>query len=1008
MRILKSLPVLLMAALFSTLSYGVTPDRISGLIDSGHALPLTKSLHPRAQAEFDRGAVEPSFALDYMTLVTKPSPAQQKALTKLLADQQNPNSPSYHKWLTPAQYGEQFGLSANDMKHITDWLKAQGFVVKSIGGGRNTVIFSGTAAQVQKAFNTEIHRYNIDGAAHIANSTPVMIPAALNGIVSGVRGLHDFRMQPANRLRPSRLPRPTGVRSNYVDLNYLFPNFLAPGDIATIYDLNPLYNAATPINGTGQAIAIVGQTDIFLADIVDFRTGFGLPTISGCTTTTTGITGIITSCSTSNFKYVLIGSDTSPAPGPDINEADLDVEWSGAVAPQAQIIFVNAPNTNNGVGDSLSAAINPPSGPPIARIVSMSYGICEAESGDQETELTQGNAEGITFLISSGDVGSAACDINPPGGQSATPPYSPAVGGFAVSYPASSPEVTAVGGTGISVANDSNPPPSQYWGTTIGTAGGTAVQYIPEVPWNDNEELGTFCATNQSISFCNPGSPAVAITNASSFQKDYWISVAGGGASNCYSETNQGVCTAGFPQPTWQQGLSVTGAPANVRYVPDISLFASPNLPGYVFCTPEDPGEGDYTSTCSSGIFNAVDQEQSLVGGTSVSTPVFAGIVALLNQSLGQTSSTGLGNINPKLYSLAASAQNAFHQVKSGDNFVSCAAGTPTIQTSQPSIKCPSSGTLQVGFSASNADSSTGYNLVTGLGSVDASNLAIAWLASDVEFSIAATALSPASVPAGTTATSTVTVTPLNTVGTTATYSFNCSGLPTGASCSFNSNTVVGAGSTTLTITTLASTATGTSTVTITGISGSVSETTTVSLTVSATNQSFTLAPQNASYAVAQGASVDAVLTLTPTNGFNSPVTYTCSDPAPESTCTGPVGATATTAPSFHITTTAPSAAKNKSAGGTRLFYAAFLPGLLGIMFTLGSRKRSLRGMRLLGLIMVLGFSTLWLGSCGGSNGGGGTKDAGTPTGPYVITVNATTGGANPITATTTINLTVN
>jgi subtilase family serine protease len=1010
MRIVKSLlPALLLAGLFSSLSYAVTPDRISGLIDSSQAIPLAKSLHPRVQAEFDRGVVEPSFKLSYMTLLTKPSAAQQRELNQLLAAQQNPKSPLYHKWITPAQYADRFGLSPNDINRITDWLKSQGFVVLSVGGGRNSVIFSGTAAQVQGAFKAEIHRYNVDGEEHIANSTAVMIPGALNGVVTGIRGLHDFRMQATNRTRSPRLQH-YGLSSEFVDLNFLFPNFLSPADVATIYDINPLYNATTPIDGTGQKIAIMGQTDIFLADINDFRTGFGLTPISGCTLTTTGITGMITVCNTSNFQYVLVGADPSPAPQADIGEADLDVEWSGAVAPHAQIIFVNAPNTAQGVGDSLAAAINPPSGPPLAPVISMSYGICEAFSGDQETELTQANAEGVTVVMSSGDAGAATCDRNPPGGVNATPPFSPAVFGLAVSYPASSPEVTAVGGTAISTANDSNPPPSQYWSSTMGINGSTALQYIPEVPWNDNAALGQYCAANPSISFCNPGSPGVVITNAATFQQDYWISIAGGGASNCYSENISGVCLAGFPQPTWQQGLTVSGAPAGVRWVPDVSLFASPNLPGYVFCTPQDPGSAVYTSTCVSGLFDAVDSFQSVVGGTSVSTPVFAGMVALLNQYLGGSSTSGLGNINPKLYELATDSSNhAFHRVTTGDNKVTCASGQPSNQTVVPSIKCPTTGTLVVGYSASNADATTGYNLVTGLGSVDANNLALAWLASEVSFTTGATTLTPASVAAGDSATSTVTITPLNTIATTATYNFSCSGLPVGATCSFTPISVTGPTySTTLTISTLANAATGgPTTITVTGTSGGVTNSATVSLTVTATNQSFTLAPGAATYSVTQGQSVsNATVTLTGTNGFNTPVTYTCTDPASESRCTA---TTTSTGANFVITTTAPAAAANQSGHSTRIFYAALLPGLLGIMFTVGSRKRSLRGMRLLGLIVALGFSTMWLASCGGSGGGGGgTKDPGTPTGPYTITINATTGGTNPVTATTTFILQVN
>jgi hypothetical protein len=188
---------------------------------------------------------------------------------------------------------------------------------------------------------------------------------------------------------------------------------------------------------------------------------------------------------------------------------------------------------------------------------------------------------------------------------------------------------------------------------------------------------------------------------------------------------------------------------------------------------------------------------------------------------------------------------------------------------------------------------------------------------------------------------------------------------------------------------------------------GAISHTSSFTLTVNATDQSFTLAPQNANYPVTRPQSVNATLTLTPTNGFNTPATYTCVDSVPETTCTGPNGATASTSPQFTITTTAPTRAMN-SKGTPRLFYAMLLPGLLGIVLTFSVRKRSMGSVRMLGMIMVLGVSTMWLGSCGGSSGGGGTHDPGTPTGAQSVTINATTGGTNPLTATTTINFTVN
>jgi subtilase family serine protease len=1120
MRIVKSLvPALLLASLFSSLSYAVTPDRISGAIDSSQMVALGRSLHPKAQQQYDQGPVEPSFKLGYVTLLMAPSASQQKALDQLLAQQQDPRSPNYHKWLSPRQYADRFGLSQNDLDKVTTWLRSQGFAILSIGGGRNSVSFSGMAGQVGRTFGTQIHSYKINGERHFANSTPLRIPSILEGIVTEVMGLHSFHPQPASRGRgfhPMRNARP-----DYYDGNFVFPNFLAPGDIATIYHIDPLYTASTPIDGTGQKLAVVGQTDVYLADINDFRSGFGLNPISGCTL---NASNVVTACNSTYFQYVLVGADPgTPSGCGDLGEADLDIEWSGATAPGAQIVYVNAPVTydancnvtsGNGVNDALNTAINPPSGPPLAPVVSISYGICEAFAANLETLLQQGNAEGVTIVNSSGDVGAAACDLSPP---NTTQPFSPAVGGLAVSYPASSPEVTGVGGTAISLANDSYPGQSSFWSTTIGANGGTVASYIPETPWNDEEEWALYCHSPVSgDTFCSQGGstavpgwvPLTSTATAAQVQQDIWLSIGGGGASNCFVQTGV-ACTAGFPQPTWQQGLSVSLAPAGVRYVPDVSLLASPNFPGYVYCTAQNPPTTP-TSTCNVSVFDAVDTFQSIVGGTSASTPVFAGMVTLLNQYLAGPSSPGLGNINPTLYALAnPKSNNLFHQVTTGDNDVYCQGGTPSTQPL--ALRCPgASGTTGVlGYSASNADAKTGYNLVTGLGSVDLNSLAIAWggsrAASTVSISPSAsqisqgqnvtftatvssstavgnvsffnngstTALGTATLtttsngvatfstttlPTGTnnvtatyngdalikpattttaatvtviqptftvasnptsttvvaghtaptTGTITVTITPANGYNQVTTPS--CTGLPTGATCAFNPTTVTPDGvhaiTTSMTISTAASMAAATTAIMISASGGGVTpQPVAFSLTTTATDQSFTIAPQNGSYTVTRPQSANVTLTLTPVNGFNTAVTYTCTDPASESTCTGPSGPTTSTSPAFVITTTAPTRAQVMPfGGGMRSFYAALLPGLLGIMFTVGSRKRSLRGMRLLGLIVALGFSTLWLGSCGGNSG---TKNPGTPPGPYSISVNATTGGANPVTATTTINLTV-
>jgi subtilase family serine protease len=1020
--------------LASSLCFAAQSDRITSPIDSSQVVPLAKSLHPKAQPQYDMGAVDPSLALTYVTLVMAPSPIQQRALDQLLAQQQDRNSSNYHKWLTPGQFADRFGLSQNDINKVTAWLKSQGFQILSIGGGRNSVAFSGTASQLQSAFKTEIHNYNIDGQKHFANSMSLMIPAALNGVVSSVMGLHSFLPKPASQLRGAGAVR--NSRGDYYDGNFVFPNFLAPDDVATIYDIAPLYGASTPIDGTGQKLAIVGQTDVYLADITDFRSDFNLAPITGCTT---NANGVITKCSSIYFQYELVGSDPGTTyPCGDLGEADLDIEWSGATARKAQIVYVNSPVTydsncnptnNAGVNTALSAAINPPSGPPVASVVSMSYGICELEAENLEVLLKQGNAEGVTILNSSGDQGSAGCDFSPP---NANPPFSPAIGGVAVSYPASSPEVTAVGGTEISLANDSYPSPSTFWSTSLGPNGGTAQSYIPELPWNDDEELAQYCHSPASgDTFCKTGGspatpgwvPLTASATAAQVQSDIWISAGGGGASNCFYVSATNVCLGagagpssggGLAQPPYQQGLKVPHAPAGVRYIPDVSLLASPDFPGYIFCTPIN-APTNTASTCASGIATAVGTNQSIIGGTSVSSPVFAGIVALLNQALG---GGGLGNINPQLYALAATPTNGvFHPILSGDNNVFCQPNTPSAASGFPiNVICPSSGAI--GFSASNADPTTGYNLVAGLGSVDADKLVLALDAPDFQFS--AGALTPSPVPAGLSATATLTITAIaGSTGMVVNFSPNsCTGLPAGATCSFNPASVnfdgINPATTLLTISTLANMTvpSAAQTITIAPIN-SINTIATVSLSLAATTENFTIAPTSgsATFSVAAGTTVPVSITVSSQTGFVNagssttalPLDYTCSGLPSQSQCAfSPGQSTNATSLTVNITTVGPTGSLRPPLGrGSRIFYAVLLPGMFGLVLAGGSRTR---GARLLGLIVVLGFSALTLSSCGSSSG---QKNPGTTPGTYSLVVSATTGGANPLSNSFMVSLTI-
>jgi subtilase family serine protease len=903
----------------ATLSFAEAPDRIAGAIDSGKMVVLKSQIQRRALPQFDQGRVEPSFQL-HVTLLTVPSLIQGKAIDQLLAEQQDPKSPSFHKWITSPEYADRFGLSRNDVAKTSAWLKSLGFSVDKVANGRNWISFSGTASQIESAFRTEIHRYNVKGELHFANATPPSIPAALLGIATGFRGMSDFGPKPMIRKASSRVRK---VRPGYYYADTGLGDFVAPGDIATIYDLNPLYTAATPIDGTGEKLAIMGQTDVYLADLNDFRTGFGLPTITGCTTATSGANvGAITSCtssSTANFQYVLTTATDPGVSLGDLTEADLDLEWSAATARGAQIIFVNTASIDGGVFQSFYYAIDNT----LAPVISLSYGLCEWDDGGDietstgygpdETELRMASTEGITFINSSGDSGSAECDpplTGPPDVNNI------ATGGLAVSYPASSPQVTGVGGTAIVYPTGFD---SNYWGTTNGTNGGTAQDPpLPEIAWNDDVELTLL--------------PEFSGTTALSWQEDPDVGIfqSGGGVSNCalQNDPSDTLCVSGFTQPTWQSALALPTAPPTVgRYSPDVSLLAAPDFPGYVYCTPQEELTTDSTyetstSSCAAGIAAAVNGvlsgnnylvDPSIVGGTSASAPIFAGIVTMLNQYLNGANSPGLGPINSNLYTLAATSPSAFHQVTTGDNLVYCAAATPSPSYEiNSAYLCPgTTGTQVFGWQASNADPTTGYNLVTGLGSVDVNELFTAWNAS-------------------------TTPPPVFTLGV---------------------------GATSLQVT---PGQTGTATITVTVTSG-----TPPALT-------FTCSEASAP-ALASSGSVCTVSPATPTNA---------------------------TSVSLQIPTFAPTAQLRRPLGSSRgIFFAALLPGLFGIIFTAGSRKRAARGLRFLSLIVVLGFSTLWLSSC--SSNSSSTHNPGTPAGSYSVSVTASTGGANPVTATTTVTLMV-
>jgi hypothetical protein len=1079
---------LLLPLLASTLCFAQQPDRVAGPIDPSHMVALQNHVPPLAQSRYEQGLIDPSRPLN-VTMMFTATAEQQAALRELLEKQQDPESANFHKWLTPEQYADRFGLSQNDINRITAWLQSQGFKVVYIARGRDAVTFSGDAAQVQGAFKTEIHAYDVDGKMHFANSIPPMIPAALSGIVGGFRGLHNFFPRP--QLRPHPDYSVTGASTHV----------LAPGDLATIYNINPLYQLPTPIDGTNQKLVVVGQTDIYLADINNYRGGFGLSTIpssaSSCApSTTTGEVGVISApCDTTNFQLVISGTGGDPGLSTgDISESDLDIEVSGSVARNAQIIFVTS---SGGVGDSWSWAIDNN----LAPVISISYGLCEAFNtspplATEDQEFQKAALMGISVFAAAGDAGAATCD-----GDAFGPNVTKATLGLSVSYPASSPSVTGVGGTefneGTSASTYWDPPPT----TSTANFGNSALSYIPELAWNDTKLVGSLDATGGGPSNCEKAS---GITTEAGFAFSICASPGGG-----------------FAKPSYQTALTPSDG---VRDVPDISFSASNVNDPYIICTPQSEIQGDSnvsTSTCVSGITPALVTYGSAFGGTSAATPVAAAMTALLNQYLG---ASGLANINTQLYKLYGTNPSAFNNINTGtsgtgdedasDNIVPCTSGDPSVEPL--ALRCPS--TDSFGYSVVGGPS---YSSVTGLGSINFDSLFAAWGASraGTTTSISASALN---VNSGNSVTFTATVTPATATGTvtfydngsrtalgtatlasgsaafstttlppgsnsvvatyngnatnnvstsaapavvtvtapftmtptpasrtvsagqTATYSIaiapvggftgavsftnstasnpgSCTtGLPAGALCSFSQPGALPT-TVTLTITTAPNMAlpSGAQAITVTGTSGGTAVTTTVSLTVTATTETYTLTTTAATFGpVAVGGSVTVNVTVNSSTGFivgsgtgattALPLTYTCTGSpslaTAEIACQLPNNGQPTTATGVAITlvTTPPTAQLRRPLSGSRIFYALLLPGLFGVVFVVGSRTR----LRLLSLIVILGFSTLWLSACGGS-GGGGSKtppNPGTPAGTYTVTIGATTGAPTGGTAITNSN----
>jgi subtilase family serine protease len=673
-------------------------------IDESKRILLPGSIRGEIRSEFDRGRVDDSFPLNGIQLQLRRSSEREVAAEALADELQRKGSARFHQWLTPEQYAEQFGVAPEDIAKISDWLRGHGFTVQA-SPSRMTIDFSGTAGQLREAFRTEMHALDVKGARHIANADNPSIPAALAPAVEGLVSLNDF------------FPRSMAVpRAQYTFIEDGFQFFaLVPADLATIYHFNPLFSLG--ITGQGQTIALAEDSDIYSPnDWATFRKTFGLDVYKGASLTTVHPGG----CTDPGVDNVF----------GDEYEAIIDAEWASAAAPSANLLLITCADTTTTFG-GLTAVQNILNERTVPPIINMSYGGCETENGQAfnvavKTAYLQAVLEGVSVFAVAGDNGGDICAIGT---------TTPVQDGVTVNTLASTAYNVAVGGTdfGDTYSGTSD----DYWLQTNGHYYGSALSYVPEIPWNSTCASGLitsylgyatpygtdgFCASALGATFLYPGAGS-------------------GGPSNCATgnsipEDNgtafpaNGTCQ-GWPKPSWQ---NVIGNPNDgVRDLPDVSMFASSGvwLHYYVAC---DSDPDDNGVPCIGAPSNWGGG-----GGTSFAGPVMAGMQALVNEVWGGRQ----GNPAPIYYRLARQEYGAqgnkscqtfvaggpawyctFNDVTIGDNDVDC-VGIYNCYDSNPNgsvvgVLSLSDNSYQPAFTAG-----VGWDFATGIGSVNATNLVL-------------------------------------------------------------------------------------------------------------------------------------------------------------------------------------------------------------------------------------------------------------------------------------------
>jgi subtilase family serine protease len=719
--------------------------------------------------------LDDTITMQHLQMVLTPSALRTAEMEALSTNQHNPKSAQFHQWLTPQQFGEEFGVVDSDIAAVKSWLTAQGFTVNNVYPNKSEIDFSGTVAQVNQAFHTQENIYTIGNVKHFANASDISVPAALQPVIAGVMGLNDLRPTPqhetpkvgkwnaaTHKFATSSTSSTQSSAGTPAAVQFTGIRGLVPNDMVQMYGIAQIRENG--VVGKGITIAVVEGDDMVPADWTNFVSQFNLARFGG---TFQQINPEPTSGQANCYDPDALLTSVLGIPWQEDNdETVLDSEWATAIAPGANIVVATCYGvtptlqaaTTNFFGGVFIAATNLINGDSRPDIISASYGFGEGQvDSASKTAIdqmwAQADAEGISVFVAAGDSGT-----NP--SYNGLWIYGHGVDANAF---ATSPHDTSVGGTDTADVLDGTT--SRYFSSTPNSDYGTALGYVPEIPWNAS------CGNGVAAKDLYGYSSAIDLCQLmlKTDPKGYYVTSEGGSGGPSSVDS----------KPAWQR--LVTGAAKDQsRDVPDVALFGG--------------SYGDYTAVilcmaaypCAPGFTSPVE----MVEGTSLSSPMFAGVQALIDQGIAMRGlPADQGNAAPTLYALAAqeygtgtgnppatlaacSADNGesgtascvFHNITRGSNSTQCISFLPgsagyTYQTTNGLSTTPncyfygtysnltagstSLGAANTGLTSSESTPTTytaankaypaqpGWSFTSGLGSVNATNLLIAWRAFD-------------------------------------------------------------------------------------------------------------------------------------------------------------------------------------------------------------------------------------------------------------------------------------